>query len=246
MNILNTGMLIRFDDISDHMNWSLMNKCEEIFDKYNIKPLLGVIPDNKDKEFLNYERKDNFWQKVRDWQNKGWEISMHGLTHVYDTETNKKDFFGYGGKSEFYGHPLEIQIEKISKGLKIFRSEGIKVRSFFAPNHTYDLNTFKALKENNLTKIIDGYGFFPYEEFGIHFIPQLFYKEIMLPFGIQSTQVHLNYMDENNFAKFKNFIIKNKKNIINFDDALNASDNGTFSSFTRFTIEKILKIVRKF
>ena len=68
----------------------------------------------------------------------------------------------------------------------------------------------------------------------------------MLPFGIQSTQVHLNYMDENNFTKFKNFIIKNKKNIINFDDALNASDNGKFSSFTRFAIEKILKIVRKF
>ena len=173
MNNINTGMLIRFDDISDHMNWRLMNKSEEIFDRYNIKPLLGVIPDNKDKEFLNYEKKENFWQKVRDWQNKGWEISMHGLTHVYDKETNKKDFFEYGGRSEFYGHPLEVQIEKISKGLKIFRSEGIKIRSFFAPNHTYDLNTFKALKENNLTNIIDGYGFFPYEEYGIHFIPQL-------------------------------------------------------------------------
>ena len=239
-------MLIRFDDISDHMNWKLMYKSEEIFDKYNIKPLLGVIPNNKDKEFLSYEKKENFWQKVRDWQSKGWEISMHGLTHVYDKETYKKDFFGYGGRSEFYGHPLEIQIEKISKGLKIFHSEGIKVRSFFAPNHTYDLNTFKALKENNLTKIIDGYGFFPYEEHGIQFIPQLFYKEIMLPFGIQSTQVHLNYMDENNFEKFKNFIIKNKKNIINFDEALNASNNGKFSNFTRFSIEKILKIMRKF
>ena len=239
-------MLIRFDDISDHMNWKLMYKSEEIFDKYNIKPLLGVIPNNKDKEFLSYEKKENFWQKVRDWQSKGWEISMHGLTHVYDKETYKKDFFGYGGRSEFYGHPLETQIEKISKGLKIFRSEGIKVRSFFAPNHTYDLNTFKALKENNLTKIIDGYGFFPYEEHGIQFIPQLFYKEIMLPFGIQSTQVHLNYMDENNFEKFKSFIIKNKKNIINFDEALNASNNGKFSNFTRFSIEKILKIMRKF
>ena len=239
-------MLIRFDDISDHMNWKLMYKSEEIFDKYNIKPLLGVIPNNKDKEFLSYEKKENFWQKVRDWQSKGWEISMHGLTHVYDKETYKKDFFGYGGRSEFYGHPLEIQIEKISKGLKIFHSEGIKVRSFFAPNHTYDLNTFKALKENNLTKIIDGYGFFPYEEHGIQFIPQLFYKEIMLPFGIQSTQVHLNYMDENNFEKFKSFIIKNKKNIINFDEALNASNNGKFSNFTRFSIEKILKIMRKF
>ena len=63
MSNINTGMLIRFDDISDHMNWKLMGKSEEIFDKYNIKPLLGVIPDNKDKEFLNYEKKENFWQK---------------------------------------------------------------------------------------------------------------------------------------------------------------------------------------
>lgn len=170
---------------------------------------------------------------------------MHGLTHVYDKETNKKDFFEYGGRSEFYGHPLEVQIEKISKGLKIFRSEGIKIRSFFAPNHTYDLNTFKALKENNLTNIIDGYGFFPYEEHGIHFIPQLFYKEIMLPFGIQSTQVHLNYMDENNFTKFESFIVKNKKKIINFDEAINVLNNGVFSNLTRFVSKKILKIIRK-
>ena len=137
---------------------------------------------------------------------------MHGFTHVYDTETNKKDFFGYGGKSEFFGHSLEDQINKISNGLKIFQSEGVKIRSFFAPNHTYDLNTFKALKINKLNNIIDGYGFFPYTEYDIQFVPQLFYKEIMLPFGIQSTQVHLNYMNENNFIKFQKFILKNKKN----------------------------------
>ena len=28
--------------------------------------------------------------------------------------------------------------------------ENIKIRSFFAPNHTYDLNTFLALKDKNL------------------------------------------------------------------------------------------------
>ena len=32
---------------------------------------------------------------------------MHGYNHIYDQETNKKDFFGYGGKSEFYGHSLD-------------------------------------------------------------------------------------------------------------------------------------------
>ena len=36
----NTGILIRFDDISANMNWDLMDKCEELFDKYNIKPVM--------------------------------------------------------------------------------------------------------------------------------------------------------------------------------------------------------------
>ena len=35
----------------------------------------------------------------------------------------------------------------------------------------------------------------------LNFIPQLFYKEIMLPFGIQSTQIHLNYWKEEDFRK---------------------------------------------
>ena len=58
---INTGLLIRIDDISSHMNWNLMNKCEELFNKHNIKPLLGVIPNNEDEEILKYEKKENFW-----------------------------------------------------------------------------------------------------------------------------------------------------------------------------------------
>ena len=105
----NTGLLIRIDDIAAHMKWDLIQKCEILFDELNIKPLLGVIPNNKDEEFLKYEKKDDFWHKVRVWQSKGWEISMHGFDHVYNSDTMKKDFFGYGGKSEFYGHSLDHQ-----------------------------------------------------------------------------------------------------------------------------------------
>ena len=42
-----TGLLIRMDDICENMNWELMEKCELLFDKYKIKPLLGVIPITK-------------------------------------------------------------------------------------------------------------------------------------------------------------------------------------------------------
>ena len=50
----NTGILIRLDDISENMNWEMFDRTELLFDKYGIKPVLGVIPNNKDSELLNY------------------------------------------------------------------------------------------------------------------------------------------------------------------------------------------------
>ena len=112
----NTGILIRLDDIAENMNWDLMEKSELLFEKYQIKPILGVIPNNQDNDLLTYPKRDNFWEQVRKWKNKGWEISMHGSTHVYDKKTKNDDYFGYGGSSEFCGHSLEIQISKIKEG----------------------------------------------------------------------------------------------------------------------------------
>ena len=101
-NFKNTGILIRFDDIAPNMNWEMMDKCQNLLNAYNIKPVLGVIPNNEDKELLGYPVRKNFWQIVRDWESNGWSIAMHGYNHYYDKETNKKDFFNYGGKSEFF------------------------------------------------------------------------------------------------------------------------------------------------
>jgi predicted deacetylase len=241
-----TGMLIRLDDIAENMNWALMDRCEKLFDKYDIKPLVGVVPNNKDKDLLLYEKSDKFWEKVRSWQNKGWEISMHGFSHVYDSQTNKKDYFNYGGKSEFFGHNLNEQKSIIDYGLKKFKEEKIKIRSFFAPNHTYDLNTFQALKDSGIKNIIDGYGLIPYTKNGLNFIPQLFYKEIMLPFGIQSTQIHLNYWDEKDYLIFENFVVKNSKKIITFDQAIDKIQNNFLSKVINFLIKIILKFLRYF
>ena len=78
----NTALLIRMDDIAENMNWSLMKKCEDLFDELNIKPLLGVIPKNEDSELLKYDKSGDFWQEVRNWSKNGWEISMHGYNLV--------------------------------------------------------------------------------------------------------------------------------------------------------------------
>ena len=242
----NTGILIRLDDVAENMNWPLMKKCEKLFDKHNIKPLLGVVSNNQDPELLAYQKNDNFWSQVRSWKAKNWEIAMHGYTHIYDKDTDKKDYFNYGGKSEFFGHTYEEQYSRIQKSLEIFQKENIEVRSFFAPNHTYDKNTFSALKKNDIRNIVDGYGLMPFSKYNLNFIPQLFYKEIFLPFGIQSTQIHLNYWNESDFEKFQNFIEKNRSKIISFDEAINKINNNSFFLSINFIVEKMLKLVRKF
>lgn len=238
-------ILIRFDDIAENMNWHLMAKCEKIFDELNIKPVMGVIPNNQDKDLLVYPKKENFWQIVKKWQLKGWEIAMHGYNHIYDNDTNKNDFFEYGGKSEFYGHSLDSQLKKIKKGLDIFKKNNIKIRTFFSPNHTYDFNTFKALKLSGINEVIDGYGLKPYLENNIKFIPQLFYKPFFLPFGLQTTQIHLNYWTENEFNKFSELIYKNKKKIISYDDALKLISKKSGDKLLNKIIKEILILKRK-
>ena len=241
----NTGILIRIDDVCENMNWNLMSKLESLFDDYSIKPVLGVIPNNRDEDFLSFPRKDNFWDQVRKWQDKGWEIVQHGDTHIYDRLCSKKsDYFEYGGGSEFFGHPLDVQEKRIKNGLEKFKREKINIRSFFAPNQTYDENTFVALKNCGINEVIDGYGLMPYTEKNVKFIPQLFEKVVLLPFGIQSTKLHLHIWDENDYKKFENFIKINSKKIITYDQALNKINNSFLYKIIRYFISKILKLKR--
>ena len=241
----NTGILIRIDDVCENMNWNLMSKLESLFDNYSIKPVLGVIPNNRDEDFLSFPRNDNFWDQVRKWQDKGWEIVQHGDTHIYDRLCSKKsDYFEYGGGSEFFGHPLDVQEKRIKNGLEKFKREKINIRSFFAPNQTYDENTFIALKNCGINEVIDGYGLMPYTEKNVKFIPQLFEKVVLLPFGIQSTKLHLHIWDENDYKKFENFIKINSKKIITYDQALNKINNSFLYKIIRYFMSKILKLKR--
>ena len=241
-----TGLLIRMDDICENMNWELMDKCELLFDKYKIKPLLGVIPANKDPEQLTYPKTEFFWDKVTNWKNKGWEITMHGCNHLYTQKSDKNDVFNYGGDSEFYGLEFSKQLSKIESGLSEFEKRQIKIRSFFAPNHIYDQNTLEALKKKDIKIIIDGYGLFPFFKDDLLFIPQLFYREIFLPFGIQATQLHINYWDNKDLERFENFIVKHHKKIVDLDYIIDITDPNPIQNITNFIVEKTLKTARLF
>lgn len=209
--------VIRLDDASDYNNLSNWNRMEKILNSYSIKPIVGVIPNNQDPSMVKaYKKNNEFWKKVKQWQNSGWIIAMHGYNHVYITDD--------GGinpiqkRSEFAGVSLKKQEDKIKNGIEIFKSNGIIPDAFFAPSHTFDENTLLALKKNSDIRIIsDTIANDIYFENDFYFLPQQSGRVRKLPFKFVTFCYHPNTMRDNDFDELENFIKENRNKFNSLD-----------------------------
>lgn len=159
--------IIRLDDACEKMDRDKWNSVETVLDKHNVKPLVGIIPACKDPKMNIYETDPDFWETtVVRWQNKGWEIALHGYDHVYITQSGGCN--PINKKSEFASLPIDEQKRKIKEGIRIFNEHGISPKVFFAPSHTFDENTLKAIKEESDIRFIsDTIAFDAYAEKGL-------------------------------------------------------------------------------
>ena len=205
-------------------------------------PTLNVDKLRKEGKSINY---NNAYQKKS--INKPYIIQAGAFSNFENANRMKLQI-------SQIGYDVEISIVE-NKGLKLyavrviryetkFEAEKVKVRTFIAPNHTFDNNTLLALKECGIKEVLDGYGLMPYSENEINFIPQLFHKIIKLPFGIQCFQIHLNYFNEKDFESFKNFIEQNSKKIITYEQAISKVNNSFFYKIIRIASKRILQIKR--
>jgi predicted deacetylase len=166
---MNRKILVRFDDICPTMNWEQWFKAEAVLKKYNVKPLLGIIPDNQDAELkIDSPRKD-YWEYIHSLADKGYVLAMHGYQHCYDIK--HRGMVNTSFNSEFAGHPYETQLHKIREGKRILNEHGIDTDIFFAPSHSYDQNTLKALAVCGFKYISDGMSRRPIERQGVVCIP---------------------------------------------------------------------------
>jgi len=209
--------ILRLDDACPTMDSEKWQRIEEICDKYHIKPIVAVIPNNEDKSMEIDEYNKNFWDKIRSWQKKEWHIALHGYNHKYIT--HESGFLPFNKASEFAGLSYDEQAEKIKKGWKIFEKENVKSNIWIAPSHTFDLTTLNALKENTSIAIIsDGIAIFPFQRYGFNWIPQQIWKFRKMPFGIWTGCFHPNTMNDNEFENLEDFIKENKNDFINLKD----------------------------
>jgi len=118
------------------------------------------VPDNRDPVLQVDPPVNDFWQRVRHWQELGWSIALHGYQHLYVASngglvTTRK-------KSEFASLPATEQEEKLRRGMQIFKREGIKSRVWIAPGNAFDATTVSLLPRFGIDVISAGWFWRPF------------------------------------------------------------------------------------
>ena len=200
---------LRLDDACEKRDIEKWNRLEVLLDKYQVCPLVGVIPNCQDSMMEKYEWDNAFWDRVEVWKKKGWSIALHGYDHVYISESGGVN--PVNKMSEFAGVPVEVQTNKLKRGIDIFHSHGVDPKVFFAPAHTFDKNTLRALKKvSNIRIISDTIARKPYRRWGFTFIPQQSGHVRKLPFDTVTFCYHPNTMNDNDFYVLERFLSENR------------------------------------
>jgi predicted deacetylase len=183
--------LLRFDDICPTMNWSVWSEIEAALMARHLKPILAVVPDNRDPVLRVSAPVADFWERVRQWQARGWTIALHGFQHKY---VARRDGIGTVRKStEFAGVPAEEQAEKLRRGTRIFEREGIRSSVWIAPNNSFDATTVRLLPGFGINIICDGNFRFPFvSPEKMVWVPQQLFGFRPAPPGVWTVCYHHN------------------------------------------------------
>lgn len=212
-------LLFRIDDVTPTMDWKRFYGTLDMLLSYGIKPMLGVIPSCKDEKLLKYTENKNFWDEIKKLYEEGYLIALHGYEHLYVTE--EAGIFPVNNYSEFAGLSYEEQYEKIKKGKKILEDHGIKTDIFMAPAHSFDENTCRALLDNGIHYITDGFGKECYKSYGIIFLPivQTWRRAYRIRnWGYATVVMHTNLMNDVLMKKYEKVCEKHKNHTFSWDE----------------------------
>jgi len=216
----NKVYLIRLDDCHSRMNVQKWDQILDILKRQGIRPLVGVIPDNKDPKLEYNKTSIDIYSWITSYSN---EITpaIHGENH----NLTKSPTSLYKGMqvSEFCGLSYDDQVDKLKSAKSWFLKRGINVKWFIAPKHSFNKDTIRACGVLDLN-ISDGIEFFPYKfkENNVVLVPQIFNiaREVLLP-GVYTFCYHPDTMTTEEFIKLEEFLKKNRKYFIQWDDSLN-------------------------
>lgn len=215
----NKSFILRFDDICPTMRWDIWSEIESVLISAGVKPILAIVPDNRDPVLQAGPAARDFWDRARRWQELGWTIALHGYQHLYVAHdgglvTSRK-------KSEFASLPKDEQKEKLQRATEIFAAEGIRSRVWIAPGNAFDETTVSLLREFGLDTISAGWFWRPFVgPHNVTWVPCQLSIFRSVPRGVWTVCYHHNLWSDADMAEFKQGMQQYRDSIVSLDQAL--------------------------
>jgi predicted deacetylase len=196
--------LIRFDDLCPTMDRARWARNEQLVRRFGVKPLVAVVPDNRDPELVRDESDPGFWEHLRNLQAEGWTLGLHGFQHLCEAR-------GWGlvplhDRNEFVGLPEREQRDKLERGVAILRGHGLEPKVWVAPRHGFDATTLRVLKSLGIGAVSDGLGLLPFVQDGMLWLPQQLWSGMARPQGVWTILIHTNTQTDGEFEKLAEFL----------------------------------------
>jgi predicted deacetylase len=207
--------LLRFDDLCPTMSKERFERFLVILHRHRIRPILAVVPDNQDPELRIDYPDPEFWSSMRALEADGATIAMHGYRHL--CQSSGPSLLGLHSQTEFAGVAEDKQREWIHSGLEILRGNGLCPRLFVAPRHGFDSATLRALAEEGLGFLSDGFASRPFTRNEVVWIPQQLWEPVKKSRGLWTICLHTNTATPDMEQKLDLFLHEHAVQFTSFD-----------------------------
>lgn len=210
--------LVRLDDACHTMDRARWAAIEAVLDEFGVRPIVAVVPDNKDPDLQMADVDPDFWCAVRRWRDKGWAIAMHGYQHVL-RETNARMLLPFYRRSEFAGLAYAQQAEKVRASLALFRANGVEPTVWVAPAHCFDETTLRALERETAIRVVsDGIARSTFRAHGFDWVPQQLWSFAPKRSGVWTVCLHPGSLDAEGLAKLVESLRDYRETITSLDE----------------------------
>lgn len=196
--------LLRLDDLCPTMDRVRWRRFVELIERYGVKPILAVVPDNRDPGLMCDAPDPNFWEGMRRLEMAGAAIGLHGFQHLCNAEG--RSLMALHRRTEFAGAPMDRQRAWIRAGLAMLREHGLDPRIWVAPRHGFDRATLAALREEGMELVSDGFADQPFRDGGMIWIPQQLWGPAVRKSGVWTICLHPNSASEREMEQLEQFL----------------------------------------
>jgi predicted deacetylase len=210
--------LLRFDDLCPTVSRERWRRCRELIAEFGIRPILAVVPDNQDPALRVSPAEPGFWESVRAMESAGAAIGLHGYRHL--CSSRGRSLVPLHSESEFAGVAFATQREWIREGLRLLRAQGLNPRIWVAPRHGFDAGTLRALREEGIEALSDGFARAPFTRAGLMWIPQQLWGPAHRARGVWTICLHPNSMNDAQIEDLHAFLRHHRSQLTDVDRVL--------------------------